>query len=205
MAKYVKELELNKPESFVTFIMEDYLKKNNFQMSTWKKESVYRTGDWMMEGYKYLNWSYINGVLRVEAWMKGTFGGEMGLTGFVGAVQKAPYRKGLEQLFEVLQQELPDGGADGALASQAIPVRTVDDTGAATMALILGIVSIPASLFIPLVGLICACVGYSRGRMGSGSSNAGMAKAGKVLSIIGALVAAGMYVLNIFLSTATMF
>lgn len=205
MARYVKELALDKPEGFVNFIMEDFLEKNNFKMAAWKKEPAYRAGDRMLEGYKFFTWSYINGVLRVEAWLRGSFGGEMGLTGFVGAIQKSPYRKSLEQLFEVLQQELPENGSDGALTSQAIQVRTVDNSGAATMALIFGIISIPASLFIPLVGLICACVGYSQGRMGSGSSSAGMAKAGKVLSIIGVLMAAVMYVLNILLSTSMLF
>ena len=103
MARYVKDLVLNKPEDFVTFIMNDYLQKNQFVVSEWKGEPAYRTGDALIEGYKYLKWSYENGTLHLEAWMKSTFGKEMGLDGFVGALQKKPYREGLEQLFHVLE------------------------------------------------------------------------------------------------------
>ena len=64
MARYVKDLVLNKPEDFVTFIMNDYLQKNQFVVSEWKGESAYRTGDALIEGYKYLKWSYENGTPR---------------------------------------------------------------------------------------------------------------------------------------------
>ena len=105
MARYVKELVLNKPEDFVQFMMNDYLRKNSFVMADWKGEPAYRTGDAMMEGYKYLKWYYNNGVFHLEAWMKGTFGGEWNLDGFVGTLQKKPYRESLEQLFEALDRK----------------------------------------------------------------------------------------------------
>ena len=70
MARYVRELVLNKPDDFVSFMMNDYLQKNKFSMSDWKGEPAYRAGDAMMEGYKYLKWSYSNGTLHVEAWLK---------------------------------------------------------------------------------------------------------------------------------------
>ena len=54
MARYVRELVLNKPDDFVSFMMNDYLQKNKFSMSDWKGEPAYRAGDAMMEGYKYL-------------------------------------------------------------------------------------------------------------------------------------------------------
>lgn len=38
MARFVKDLVLNKPEEFVTFVMNDYLQKNQFSMSDWKGE-----------------------------------------------------------------------------------------------------------------------------------------------------------------------
>ena len=138
MARYVKDLVLNKPEDFVTFIMNDYLQKNQFVVSEWKGEPAYRTGDALIEGYKYMKWSYENGTLHLEAWMKSTFGKEMGLDGFVGALQKKPYREGLEQLFHVLKQAIPEAGmnemagqqgmngANGQPKSQPVPVKTVD-------------------------------------------------------------------------------
>lgn len=193
--RYVKELVLNKPDDFVSFIMNDYLQKNQFVMSDWKGESAYRAGDAMLEGYKYLKWSYQNGMLHVEAWLKSGMGKEMDLDGFVGTVQKKPYKDSLEQLFNVLQQNIPQG--QGA---QPIPVQTVDNSSAGIWAFICGLLSILFGFIIPLIGIIFAAVGFSRGRMGSGSSKAGMAKAGKILSVIGAVIAIGMWVLNIILT-----
>ena len=74
MARYIQDFYLNQPEDFVAFIMNDYLQKNGFTMSDWKGEPAYRAGDAMMEGYKYLKWSYVNGRFHLEAWLKGTFG-----------------------------------------------------------------------------------------------------------------------------------
>lgn len=192
MARYVHELVLNKPDDFVTFMMNDYLRKNQFSMSDWKGEPAYRAGDVMMEGYKYLKWSYVNGTLHVEAWMKGAFGKEMGLEGFVAALQKKPFRESLEQLYSSLQQEIPQGQESG----QAIPVQTVDNSGAATMALVFGIISVVLGFLWPLGSILCAVLGYSRARMGSGSSKAGQAKAGKVLCIIGVVIALIIWVLS---------
>lgn len=42
----------------------------------------------------------------MEAWLKGNGGREWDLDGFVGTVQKKPYKNSLEQLFTALQQDL---------------------------------------------------------------------------------------------------
>ncbi len=193
MARYVRELVLNKPDDFVSFMMNDYLQKNKFSMSDWKGEPAYRAGDAMMEGYKYLKWSYSNGTLHVEAWLKGSFGKEMGLTGFVATFQKKPFRDSLEQLYSALQQDISQTQGSGG----AIPVQTVDNSSAATMALVFGIISVIIGFIWPLGAIIVAVLGYSRARMGSGSSKAGMAKAGQILSIIGVVIALVMWILSI--------
>lgn len=214
MARYVKELALNKPEDFVQFIMNDYLRKNGFVMADWKGEPAYRTGDAMMEGYKYLKWYYNNGVFHLEAWMKGTFGGEWNLDGFVGTLQKKPYRESLEQLFEALKQPLPmeqgmaagQGGMPGNPGQpyqNVVPVHTVDNSGAATMGLVFGILSIVFAFLVPIVSILLACLGFSRARMGAGSRKAGQAKAGKILCIIGIIAAIVMWGLSILLLLPT--
>ena len=58
MARFTRDLVLNKPDDFVQFIMNDFLQKNQFEMSDWKGEAAYRAGDAMVEGFKYLKWSY---------------------------------------------------------------------------------------------------------------------------------------------------
>ena len=69
----------------------------------------------MVEGYKYLKWSYIGGVFHVEAWLKG-LSGEMDLDGFVGTLQKKPYKESLEQLYAALQQPIQAAPGQGAQA-----------------------------------------------------------------------------------------
>lgn len=207
MARFTRDLVLNKPEDFVQFVMNDFLQKNQFEMSDWKGEPVYRAGDAVVEGFKYLRWSYNGGVFHLEAWLKGMGGGEMDLEGFVGTLQKKPYRESLEQLFAALQQPLPSappvqGSQSGGPQPTVIPVQTVDNTGAAAMALVFGVLSLVFSLIIPIGGIIFAVLGFTRARLGSGSSKAGMAKAGKVLCIIGLAVAIvnwGLGILLIFI------
>ena len=208
MARYVRDLVLNKPDDFVQFMMNDYLQKNSFIMSEWKGEAAYRAGDAMMEGYKYLKWYYRDGVFHLEAWLKGTFGGEWDLSGFVAVLQKKPYRESLEQLFAVLQQPLPmpqnkhgQGmqGNPGQPNHNKLTVHTVDNSGAATMGLVFGILSVVFAFIIPLVGIILACLGFSRARMGAGSRKSGQAKAGKIFCVIGIIAAIVMWGLNILL------
>ena len=81
MARYTYDLVLNKPEDFVQFVMNDFLQKNRFEPADYNGEAVYRAGDRMVEGHKYLKWSYTGGVFQVEAWLKAV-SGEMGLDGF---------------------------------------------------------------------------------------------------------------------------
>ena len=207
MARFTRDLVLNKPDDFVQFIMNDFLQKNQFEMSDWKGEAAYRAGDAMVEGFKYLKWSYNGGVFHLEAWLKSVGGGEMDLDGFVGTLQKKPYRASLEQLFAALQQPLPANGPQdmnpqGAAPQggpQPIPVQTVDNSSAATLALVFGIISIILALLFPLGGIILAALGFTRARLGSGSSKAGMAKVGKILCIIGLVVAVVNWGLGILL------
>lgn len=143
-------------------------------------------------------WRDTNGTLHLEAWLKGTAGGEWGLDGFVGCVQKKPYKESLEQLFTALQQDIPEGQSVEGMA-QAVPVRTVDNSKEATMALVLGIFSV-LLVWFPLISIILAAIGFSRARMGSGSSKATTAKVGKILCIIGAVIAVILWILNIVLT-----
>lgn len=207
MARYIRDLVLNKPMDFVAYMMNDYLQKNGFFMSEWKGEPAYRAGDALIEGYKYMKWYYDGYMLHVEAWMKGSFGGEMDLDGFVGALQKKPFKESLEQLFTLLMQQIPAAqpgvmmqpgmlGQPGQVVP-VIPIQTVDNPTAAILALVLGIFSIILGFIIPFLGLICAVLGVNQARLGGGSSKAGVATAGKVLSIIGLVVCAIMCVFNV--------
>lgn len=207
MARYTQDVVLNKPDDFVLFMMNDYLQKESFSQSDWKGTPAYRRGDGFIEGFRYLTWSYNNGVLHLEAWLKGPLGGEQDLSGFWGWAVKAAYRSSIEELIKLLHQEIPQPtAASGTAPDNAAPVQNVvtvqtsNNTKAATLALILGIVSIVASCFIPLIGLVCGFFAIMFYRSGKGSTSAGQAKAGRVCGIIGICLAGVMYVLNIVLT-----
>lgn len=207
MARYVQDVVLNKPNDFVFFMMNDWLQKNSFKASNWKGESVYRRGDGFFEGFRYIKYSYANGVIHLEAWLKGPFGGEQGLTGAWGWAIKISYKDSLDKLISLLQQSIPqpvnqnvnpDGTPSSAPAQNVIPVQTVDNKGSATISLIFGILSIVFCWTI--FSIIFGCVGIVSYRSGKGSTKAGMAKAGMICSIVGMCLYLVMFVLNMLLT-----
>ena len=67
MARYIRDIVLNKPADFVAFMMNDYLQKNGFSFFKWKYEAAFRAGDGVIESYKYLKWGYDGRILHIEA------------------------------------------------------------------------------------------------------------------------------------------
>ena len=197
MARYIQDIYLNQPDDFVHFIMNDFLQKNGFTMSDWKGEAAYRAGDPMFADYKYLKWSYSNGMFHLEAWLRGTFGIESDLEGFVLFAQKRPYKNNLQQLITILQQPIPQtAGAPNTYATNVtrIPVQTVDTLKAATLGLVFGILSLVLCWSANFC-IAFAVLGLSQCKIGSGSSRAGQAKAGKICCIIGLSITSVIHIL----------
>lgn len=210
MARYVQDVTLNKPNDFIFFMMNDWLQKNSFKASTWKGESVYRRGDGFFEGFRYMKYSYENGIIHLEAWLKGPFGGEQGLTGAWGWAVKAGYKNSITQLITLLQQSIPqpvnsaanaDGTPSDAPVQNVIPVQTVNNTGSATRALVFGILSIV--LCWTIFSIVFGCFGIISYRSGKGSTKAGIAKGGMICSIIGMCLYVVLLILNVFLAAMT--
>ena len=206
MARYTQDIVLNKPDDFVAFMMNDYMTKNSFTQNTWKGVPVFRRGDGFFEGFRYLNWNYSNGVLHLEAWLKGPLGGEQGLTGFWGWAIKASYRSDLEKLIALLQQTLPEpsmtGGVmpDGTPAPMApIPVQTMDNHRNATISLILGIASI-LLCWIPILCILAGSFSIICYRSSKASSKAGQAKIGRICAIVGMSIMLALLVLSFALT-----
>ncbi len=208
MARYTQDVVLNKPDDFVAFMMNDFLQKHSFTQKTWKGQPAYRRGDGFFEGYRFMTWNYNNGVLHLEAWLKGPFGGEQALTGFWGWAVKAGYKSDIDKLIELLHQTIPEPGMTAADASSPnasepgapITVQTVDNSQKAVLSLIMGILSICLSFFIPLFAFLAGAFGIIFNRSSVNSSKPGLAKAGKICSIVGICLALAIYVLNIVLT-----
>lgn len=212
MARFTQDVVLNKPDNFVYFMMNDFLQKNGFVMSDWKGEPAYRAGDGFVEAYKYLKWSYNNGVFHLEAWMKGTFGGEWNLDGFVGCLVKKPYKEDLMKQIALLQQTIPDAtntqdntSADDTVPqSKPIPVQTIDNYKAAQQALIFGIISL-VLCWSPILCILMAVLAFTRARMGQGSSKGNLAKSGKICAIVALCLTLIFFVVNFLLNILVIF
>lgn len=116
--RYVREEQLNKPEDFVTFIMNDYLSKNGFTQKQVKGEWVWQEGIGMLSVPKFLKYSYENGVLHLEAWVKtpwlpGVYGKDQNLDGFYSAFIKQSYKKEIQTVIDVLYQPIPENNTYG--------------------------------------------------------------------------------------------
>lgn len=105
MARYIQDVPLNQPLDVVSEIMENYIYRNRYFRTDWQGEPVYLSTDSAEGGERYLKWNYTNGVLHIEAWMKGTFGKETDLS---GGGKKQAYKENLERLIMSLKNPPKD-------------------------------------------------------------------------------------------------
>ena len=212
MARYIREVVLNRPDDFVQYIMSDFIYKHGFHMVDFKGERILRAGGGLIEIPKFMIWSYRNGVFHVEAWTRnlwlpGVYGREIAMTGFMGCVPKSAYKKDIEELISLMTQPLyalqpgqpgygapgqPGYGAPGqpgyGAPPQPVYVRGTDLSQYATMALIFSIISIVTSFVGGAFGILFGALAIVYGNKSLQSSKRGMAIAGMVIGIIGAVL-----------------
>ena len=91
-------------------------------------------------------------------------------------------------------------GANGQSKPQPVQVKTVDNSSAATMALVFGILAFGISFLSPLISIILAILGYSRARIGMQSALKGRAKAGRNFCIVAIVLSIILWVTNLVLT-----
>lgn len=214
MARYVREVQINQPEDFVNFMVNDFLTKHGFKYVEFKGEMIYRAGGGLIEIPKFFIWNYQNGVIHVEAWTRnvwlpGVYGRENALKGYMGCVPKGAYKSDVEQLLSLLMQPVPqqngqfqgqqegqEGASQPVQQSGPIMVQGVDTSRYANMSLAFGIIGMVVSCiwYLGLIFGICAIV---YGNKGKASSKQGRATAGLVCGIIAVVLAIVMFVLGL--------
>lgn len=113
MGRYIQDAGINQPLDVVSMTMEDYIYHNRYIRTDWNGEPVYQCIDASGKD-RYLKWSYINGTLHVEAWMKGAFGEEADLNGI--GKEKREYKDSIDNLITKLRThsgKMPDAGYIG--------------------------------------------------------------------------------------------
>ena len=210
MARYIREVQLDRPDDFVQYIMTDFLGKHGFRLGEFKGEQVYRAGGGLIEIPKFLSWGYQNGVFHVEAWTRncwlpGVYGRENAMTGWMGCVPKNAYKKDIEELISLLYQPLPqDAGVPGMQgAGQPVYVRGTDTSRYATMALIFALIGLIAGLIVPLIGVIFGALGITYGNKAKNSPKKGIATAALVIGIIAVVISVASWGINIFVTMRT--
>ncbi len=223
MARYIREVQLDRPDDFVQYIMTDFLGKHGFRLGEFKGEQVYRAGGGLIEIPKFLSWGYQNGVFHVEAWTRncwlpGVYGRENAMTGWMGCVPKNAYKKDIEELISLLIREghrniagvfVSDNyqsiekfqGMQGA--GQPVYVRGTDTSRYATMALIFALIGLIAGLIVPLIGVIFGALGITYGNKAKNSPKKGIATAALVIGIIAVVISVVSWGINIFVTMRT--
>lgn len=201
MARYIQDIYLNKPDNFVFYTMNDFFLKTGFVLTDWRGEQIYFAGNPNQEGCKCLKWSYTNGMFHLEAWIKGRIeGDEWDLNGSEYGPQKAIFRQNLEQLFRVLQgsvSQLPASNTPISPINSSIPSQDKDYSNFAVISFVFGILSI-VMIFAPLFSIVMGIAGIVLSKDGCKSSQATLAKAGRICSIIG-IIGSSLYILFIIL------
>lgn len=211
MARYIRDVQINKPNDFVEYMVNDFLTKHGFKLVEFKGQTIYRAGGGLIEIPKFLVWSYQNGVFHIEAWTRnvwlpGVYGRENAMTGFMAAVPKGIYKQDIEQFLGLLFQAIPsDGQGNGPVSGgqptpqgrvpQTVYVQGVDTSRYALMGLVMGIAGIVTSCL--WIGIIFSVMGIIYGRKGQTSSKKGMATAGLVCGIVGTVLFAILVLLSI--------
>ena len=218
--RFVEDLIINKPDDFVSFMMNDFLVKNGYAQKQVNGEWVWQDGIGMVSAPKFLKYSYQNGVIHLEAWLKtawlpGVYGKDMDFTGAVGALIKQSYKKEIDNLIMLLNQPLPSDvqygqipgmnaqpGVDGQPA-RPILVKGVDNSKKAITGFVCSLIACPVGFFlIPIIGLILGIFGIVSCTKALKSSRRGLAIAGLVLGILAIILAVTMWILNIIAITS---
>ena len=102
--RFVTDFVVNQPAGYVETVSQNFLTSQGFSLVQYKGEYVWRKGTGIMTAPQFIKFGYLNGAVHIEAWLRGTFGGEMGLTGFFGAIPKSMLKGVVDNLIRWVSQ-----------------------------------------------------------------------------------------------------
>ncbi len=114
MSRYIRDMVLQLPEDQVRAVINEFLQNGNFYQGTWKDKPCY-VGDYgfgfygqsRIAGIYFFDYTYENGTLHFEAWVRDGKTKEIGLTGAYSFTTKQPYAAQISALENRLIQNLP--------------------------------------------------------------------------------------------------
>ena len=106
--RFVTDFIISQPAGYVETVSKNFLTSQGFSLVQYKGEYVWRKGTGLMTAPQFIKLAYINGSVHIEAWLCGIFGGEMGLTGFYGAIPKSILKGVVDNLIRWICQPAPN-------------------------------------------------------------------------------------------------
>lgn len=107
--RYQLNFPANRNDQDAQNVIGQYLTQEGFSMVMYKGEYVWKKGVGFLTAPQYVKATCQNGWVYLEAWIRfailpGVYLGEMGLTGFFGAVPKKMLRDRVNMLASLLSQ-----------------------------------------------------------------------------------------------------
>lgn len=119
MSRYIREIDLQLPEDEVQGLIDGFLKRNGFYRDEWQGKICWTADYGMNTGVSplrvteantrlyFFDYTYENGKLHFEAWVKDGKKKEMGLTGWYLWQLKTPHANLVSSLEKELIDKLP--------------------------------------------------------------------------------------------------
>lgn len=137
VSRYIREMELQLPESEVRELMDDFLEENKFYRGEWQGKE-YWTADYGINmsipparvakayiGIYFFDYTYEDGKLHFEAWIRDGKKKEIGLTGLYLWQLKESYAALIARLERELLDRLPQ---ESGLRLQAEGSRRIENS-----------------------------------------------------------------------------
>lgn len=123
MPRTIQELKIDLPDQNVHQVVAQFIQVEGFHARTYKGETVYKKGMGLLMGPQYFKYSYMDGVLRTECWIKfallpGIYIGEMDLKGGAAAIPKRALKKKIDNLWYSLCPTMQPMSIEGAVPKQ---------------------------------------------------------------------------------------
>ena len=95
--------QLNCNPNLANSLVQSYIRGNRYELQQKNGEQFYRTGDAMVQGYRYFNYSISGQTLTICAWLKGAFG-EISVEQNNFNMFAMSYRNSLNTLFQEINK-----------------------------------------------------------------------------------------------------
>lgn len=105
--RFVKDIPLQVPAQEVESLMEGFLYRNGFYKTDWNKEACWAADRGICEKYRLFLYSYENGVLHIEAWLRAGKTKEYSLNGWGAMNDRQTYLELMKLLIEQVLALLP--------------------------------------------------------------------------------------------------